>query len=79
VTKGKHDLQRQRYQRQHRAVPFMPKNKTHSPDATPLRPHATPNVNVTMLHHARAGPLSILGQHVSALVNSRTLLRIMSM
>jgi hypothetical protein len=31
-----------------------------------------------MLHHARASPLSILGQHVSALVNSRTLLRIMS-
>jgi hypothetical protein len=78
VTKGKHNLQRQRDQRQHRAVPFMAKNKTHSPDATPLRPHATTNVNVTMLHHARASPLSILGQHVSALVNSRTLLRIIS-
>jgi hypothetical protein len=35
VTKGEHDLQRQREQRQYRTMLLMAKNKTHSPDASP--------------------------------------------
>ena len=77
VTKSKHDLQRQRDQRQHRPVSFMAANKVHSP-TYPSRPNAIPKANVTMFPHARASAFSILCQQVSTLVNSRRLLRIMS-
>jgi hypothetical protein len=54
VTEGNHDLQRQRDQRQHRTVPSMATNKTHSPDATPPRPHAMPYA--TLLCYITQGP-----------------------
>ena len=77
VTKSKHDLQRQRDQRQHRPVSFMAANNTH-PRRHPSRPHAISDANVTMLHHAREKLSVHLCQQASALVNSRRLLRIMS-
>src|SRR5262249_32111193 len=77
VTKGESDLQHQRDQRPHRAPPLIATSPAHP--TTPPTTHPPPlHANVTPLHHARGSLLRLLNQHVSARVNSRRLLRIMS-
>ena len=77
MSESDRDLERQRNQRQHRAIPSMATNPAH-PTSPPTRPRASPHANVTLLHQARGSLRPVLNQHVSTRVNSRALLRIIA-